>query len=155
MKLRTDATPKVELLQETLKIWQDKLGKDIKNLRFGPKHCPLCKVYFGRGCEGCPISDYTNSRYCGSTPYEFVLGVVVCYKDNEDKPTAHEHIQKAIKKEITFLEKLLNLYRDIEAHEHSMELARQTDNAYHVSGRHDQDTLILNNLKARAKKGQD
>lgn len=153
MKIRTDATPKVELLKQTVDVWKAKLEQNPEDRRFGIRACPLCKEYYqNMGCKGCPVSTYTGRSVCYDTPYRDVMVQLRhrSYYGTSDKP-----MQEAIKKEITFLEKLLNLYRDIEAHEHSMELARQTDNAYHISGRHDQDTLILNNLKARAKKGQD
>jgi len=152
MKIRTNATPMVELLQETVEVWKAKLKQDPKDRQFGTSNCPLCKKYYRNSCEGCPVSTYTDKQLCAGTPYDLVM---------EERQhmriygTDDSNLQKAIKKEITFLTKLLHIYRDIEAHEHSMALAEQTDNAYHISGRYAQDLTILNNLKARTKKGQD
>lgn len=152
MKIRTNATPMVELLQETVEVWQAKLDQNPSMMRFGVLNCPLCRKYYTNDCQGCPISTYTGHQLCLDTPYEDVMAEL---KHSKVYDTSDAPVQKAIKKEITFLTKLLHIYRDIEAHEHSMALAEQTDNAYHISGRYAQDLTILNNLKARTKKGQD
>lgn len=153
MKLRTDTTQMVELLQETVDVWKAKLEQAPENIQFGIHACPLCKKYRENvGCPGCPVSIYTGRHLCFDTPYD---DVVLALKQCTWYGAPDERLQEAIKKEITFLTKLLHIYLDIEAQEYRMELAQQTDNAYHISGRYNQDMLILNNLKALAKKGQD
>lgn len=39
----------------------------------GPAACPLCAVFYKRGCHGCPIETDTHMTSCDGTPYEMAL----------------------------------------------------------------------------------
>lgn len=40
-------------------------GEDL-----GPENCSLCKKFFRRDCDGCPVYEATGEECCQGSPYE-------------------------------------------------------------------------------------
>lgn len=52
----------------SLKKWEriiEGLGADR-----GPDNCPLCRRYWHKDCEGCPVSQKSGFSSCYETPYD-------------------------------------------------------------------------------------
>lgn len=108
------------LIEETIATWVKKLYSG-RRAQFGIKACPLCRVFFKFGslsqCAGCHIYRRTGITGCGGTPYEgveiahdYYLSQVAEYRGQgitlSELKVAFRLRQKAIRKEIEFLESL-------------------------------------------------
>lgn len=92
-------------LELSIRVWEEKLGTPVLELRFGPAHCPLCHMYntswqTQEPCLDCPIYNKTELRFCRGTPYEKVSRALERGLNNG--------IYDIIKEEIQFLKNLLN-----------------------------------------------
>lgn len=65
----------------------------------GPMNCPLCRLFFYKGCFGCPVSNKTQQDGCSGSPYEE-------YYDLRGGECTNEELRDAAKKEVDFLKSL-------------------------------------------------
>lgn len=58
----------IKALRGSIKKWKSIVagtGKDE-----GVSNCPLCKLFFHKDCEGCPVKEKTGEECCIGSPYE-------------------------------------------------------------------------------------
>ncbi len=41
-----------------------------KGIDLGTENCPLCKLFYKKGCIGCPVKEETGFNWCFLTPYD-------------------------------------------------------------------------------------
>ncbi|MBW2968539.1 hypothetical protein KY314_00265 [Candidatus Woesearchaeota archaeon] len=114
-------TKTLKALKGSIKKWED--IRDGKGVDDGVENCPLCQLFWWKGCDGCPIYEKTGKKQCNDTPYiewikhqgEKHLQYSSPYKNR--CPTCKKIAQKEVdflkgllptnKKTMTFYEKLL------------------------------------------------
>ena len=58
----------LKALKGSIRKWQrivDGSGSDK-----GRHNCPLCKIYYEKGCKGCPVMKATGKLECDGSPYD-------------------------------------------------------------------------------------
>lgn len=65
------------------------------------EHCALCKLFFFKDCNGCPIANRTGVGGCADTPYEQAYSAWCHSGVNSDS------FKLAASKELAFLKSLL------------------------------------------------
>jgi len=58
---------KVEAIIGSIEKWHGILFDNAEDR--GIDNCPLCKLYFKKDCEGCPVRGATHLPFCRKTPY--------------------------------------------------------------------------------------
>jgi hypothetical protein len=74
----------LEAIKGSVYKWRDIAWQD--GVDGGPSDCPLCKLFFHLGCEGCPIYEKTGNKRCVGTPYEdyfYSLGGKKAFAEDE------------------------------------------------------------------------
>jgi hypothetical protein len=74
----------LQALFDSILHWEENVSrvKKKKRIRITHKDCPCCAIWnefdpnVGDDCIGCPIHEFTNTRYCGNTPYEKVASCI-------------------------------------------------------------------------------
>jgi hypothetical protein len=63
-------TATLEALKESIAHWE-RMQKDPSNPKDTPSsdECPLCRLFLGNDCEGCPVSAAVQKTHCHGTPY--------------------------------------------------------------------------------------
>lgn len=82
-------------------------AKTLAGYKTGPNDCPLCKLYFWRGCISCPVFEKTGAKGCELSPYEDAW---TAYDHWERKPKDAERrdsARAAARDEVAFLKSLL------------------------------------------------
>ncbi len=98
-----DAT--LQALKDSIAKWEKNARAEcLDNVRMGMLHCPLCKIFNGRGhrgndCEGCPVREHTGVQYCYETPYWDA--------DKANDYFQFERFLSAARAEVDFLKSLL------------------------------------------------
>lgn len=72
---------------------------DLEDAKFGITDCPLCVLYWGNGCKGCPVYEDTGYHRCKDTPYYDALNAA----EADDLPA----FRAAAESEVQFLRDLL------------------------------------------------
>lgn len=69
------------------------------------KNCALCALFIEQdgdaSCEGCPIFESTEERFCNGTPYR------IAYRSSDDHGLDSPLFHAAARKELAFLKSLL------------------------------------------------
>lgn len=72
--LKTDSVR--QALEWSIKKWEvtaihqeSQDGQKVPGGNINAYSCPLCIMFFWRGCDGCPVRDRTGRRRCTGTPY--------------------------------------------------------------------------------------
>ena len=67
----------------------------------GVLNCPLCKMFYNKGCDGCPVAEKAGDFLCRGTPYENYVRACIYADSTPEKITA------AAEAELAFLQSLL------------------------------------------------
>jgi len=60
----------LEALQASIAKWEKNATvEDTEDARLGVSSCPLCQVFYGDRCAGCPVYAFDHFR-CDGTPYD-------------------------------------------------------------------------------------
>lgn len=78
--------------------------RDMKDTDKGRKNCPLCGMFIGAGCYGCPVSIKAGISNCRSTPYEEWACSEKKYKKDESISKIGKRLAQS---EVDFLRSLL------------------------------------------------
>ena len=70
----------------------------------GINDCPLCKLFFMKGCQGCPVSEKTGQTVCRDSPYP-VWGLAVMARVKQT--ATNKKLKKLARAELNFLRSLL------------------------------------------------
>lgn len=63
-------TPTDKALYEAREKWLHNADcVDIKEAKVGYLTCPLCDLFYGKDCVGCPIMNFTGEPLCRGTTY--------------------------------------------------------------------------------------
>ena len=73
--------------------------KDLDEARVDTDSCPLCTLFVGNNCVGCPVAKQAGMLYCKGTPYIEASNAYV----NDNLPAFHA----AAEAEVAFLTSLL------------------------------------------------
>ena len=58
-------------LKASIKKWEKNASSyEWTLIKTGPEDCPLCELFIGKNCVGCPISKKTGYSFCIKTPYD-------------------------------------------------------------------------------------
>lgn len=57
----------LEALKGSIKKWEG-IALELKE-NHGTHDCPLCQLFHGGRCEGCPVKERTGLDCCDGTPY--------------------------------------------------------------------------------------
>lgn len=101
--------------RRTLKALRQSIGKWRRNAEArtpreyttGYGDCPLCTLFIGDGCEGCPVREATGESYCRGTPYGSASSLWTKWAIKPDSERRRVHAQRAARDEVKFLESLL------------------------------------------------
>ena len=86
-------------LEKSIEKWRKKATvADVEDARLGVNDCPLCTLFYNRGCRGCPVWARTGRHGCSETPYD----AAVMFFSRDDL----EQFRDAAQKEVAFLESL-------------------------------------------------
>lgn len=111
----------LRLARECVAVWKKKAELVEKGtygaLPLGAHACPLCQKYLESvaeekdECNGCPIYEDTDKKYCHRTPYGDVVdawNMAMRHHDTETEEAraAQAALQNAIAAEIAYLEEL-------------------------------------------------
>ena len=55
-------------LQGSIEKWRQIEAGTLEDC--GIHNCPLCREFFMKSCDGCPIYTETGRRFCRGTPYD-------------------------------------------------------------------------------------
>lgn len=95
-------------LEKSIVKWEKNLvlAKEgsVREISLGTTSCPLCNLFYTRGCEGCPVKRKANI-YCANTPYDKVIHLKWEHL-HYFKPSSLEMLISAIEEEINFLKSL-------------------------------------------------
>lgn len=97
-----------DALLKSIQRWEQKLTENRPQRIFtGPKACPLCRLYYYDGCDGCPVKRYTGESYCINTPYETAAYALRDWQLAADNPDLKVKFRDAAQEEIDFLKSLV------------------------------------------------
>ena len=89
-------TPVGEALFDAREKWlQNASCVDIKEAKVGYLTCPLCDLFYGNDCVGCPIMNFTGQPLCGGTTYLEAWGAARTVKRGEAPIAAFHRPAKA------------------------------------------------------------
>ncbi len=67
-------------LEEAIAHWKENLQyaqeEEVQHVKVGSDDCPLCTLFYANMCDGCPVSQRTDKRYCDDTPHTAVTDVL-------------------------------------------------------------------------------
>ena len=92
-------------LKGSIKKWKgvaDGTGVDR-----GPDNCPLCKLFWGDDCTGCPVAIKTGQKYCHGSPYDRWLDVATETVRPNVRVAVTAAAKRAARAEVKFLKSLL------------------------------------------------
>lgn len=97
---------------KTLKALKASIAKWEKNVeaetpddvKLGAQNCPLCALFNGNDCEGCPVAERAGAEFCDNTPYS---GASIEAVNWEYRGSSREDFQTAARAEVDFLKSLL------------------------------------------------
>lgn len=98
----------IEALRGSIKKWEGVVAGTIKNE--GQSNCPLCKLFWNKFCEGCPVSEHTGRMACEGSPY-YSYWVMV---DLQNIDARSEEAISTAQAELDFLKALLEKYAPVE-----------------------------------------
>jgi len=111
-------TPEAQkALVESIVKWEKNTKvQELGEISIGTKSCPLCVLYWRKGCEGCPIAKATGTHSCIGTPYDLVVkwidrkNVWKIYNadDFAEENVLLEQFRAIAEEEVKFLQSLLN-----------------------------------------------
>lgn len=59
-----------DALYRSVEKWRANAScRDIEETRTGYLTCPLCALFYDKGCKGCPVSQHTGQMMCRGTTY--------------------------------------------------------------------------------------
>ena len=94
-----------DALIKSIQKWQDIVdGKNTDEP--DSTNCPLCEVFYGDRCNGCPVMKKTGREFCGDTPYNDAWRRWDKFKINKTEESRLAYIEAA-KLELDFLKSLL------------------------------------------------
>lgn len=98
----------IEALKASIAKWERNAeAKTPRGYKTGPESCALCKLFFWKDCDGCPVAQNTGSLFCNGSPYEHAWEAYAVWriypKDAERRDRAHA----AARDEVAFLKSLL------------------------------------------------
>lgn len=90
-------------LEGSIKKWEGIAAGTVADL--GADNCPLCKMFLGSDCKGCPVYEKTGRDSCEGTPYQ-KKWVPVAWR-RQIRPTATTKEEKsAARAMLCFLKRL-------------------------------------------------
>lgn len=97
----------LKALRLSIRRWQAKArATDPARVRIGTACCPLCQLYFFRGCVECPVRERTGHMLCTGTPYGAATAALVEWRRGE-RPGKKAARAMAATAEVAFLKSLL------------------------------------------------
>jgi hypothetical protein len=58
-----------EAIEKAISKWRENAkGFAASELLIGIENCPLCDLYYEKGCKGCPVVSTTGETECRKTP---------------------------------------------------------------------------------------
>lgn len=64
----------INALNDSIEHWEDNVCyanlQEFFHVRTGVMACACCRNWFDKGCDGCPIKEFTGAIKCRNTPYE-------------------------------------------------------------------------------------
>ena len=98
----------IEKWKRNLLLAELKTKETINLIETSADDCDLCKLFHINFCEECPVYKKTQRRFCSETPHQDVVKILTRILDeNHQTEEQYNKLIKAIKKEIAFLESLL------------------------------------------------
>lgn len=106
---------KLKAARESVAAWKDKLTETAPDcILIGVSVCPLCKLYFDNGCNGCPVKDFTGEEDCDGTPYHAAAKALAAWRRQvhetyDDAEPYKQAWRDAANEEIAFLEGIVTI----------------------------------------------
>jgi len=99
-----------DALEESIKHWKEVVAEPVRT-RVGPAECALCTMFWGSGCNGCPVHERTGQISCVGSPFDKFYdaqSTVRWMRERGDAPSplALENLVKLAKAELKFLRSL-------------------------------------------------
>lgn len=70
----------------------------------GVNDCPLCALFYAKGCVGCPVRDHTGWALCDGSPYQEAFDAWERWDDGDG---AADEAHALAREEVAFLKSLL------------------------------------------------
>ena len=98
-------TKTLEALKASIAKWERNVQATTpEEVKTGPAECPLCKLFHGKLCNGCPVKEKVEYGFCVRTPYGDAERAADAWLR---RPEAQPFFQKKAQDEVDFLKSLL------------------------------------------------
>ena len=98
----------LKALKQSIKKWErNAVAETPEDTMVGSDSCPLCKLFWKRRCEGCPVRDRTEETYCDGSPYDDAEFASVRWGSAPEDENLRNAAHAAAREEVAFLRSLL------------------------------------------------
>lgn len=94
-------------LEESITHWEENVAAETWNkTHTGWGSCALCRSFFLKECQGCPVKMKTGKPTCEGTPYGFADDRLERWGEHRDSEYMRRRWRKAAQAELDFLKSL-------------------------------------------------
>lgn len=102
-----------EALEASIKHWEENVAAETPNdANTGWRACALCNLFFFKGCDECPVVDWSGERACKETPYLSALHALRLWRNDASDIDRRDAWRTAAQAELDFL---ISLRPEVEA----------------------------------------
>lgn len=99
-------------LNASIEKWErNALAEHPHEVKTSPADCPLCNLFYGGKCVGCPVRERTKVDGCAGTPYDGAAAASAAWRytdaDKDQYATVRDRFRQAAAEEVAFLKSLL------------------------------------------------